>query len=354
MTPVSIRYCAFRLVVVWLVFLNGTTPVPARQDGEPDVNLSAEVVIVPFTPRDAKGKIVDNLTEKDFVVLDDGQEQEIAFFERDTAPLDVLLLLDTSASTGATLDVISASALTFIKQLRKGDSFAVMTFSEKPEGVLGWTSDERAARTALATLSARGNTYLYLSAEVAIRSMFDSRPRTNRRALVVLTDGLDINAGYFTPRRTAETALSRDVTLYVVSVNRIADDIVTRMFKENRIAEARRGDYEEMQRSLRDVEPILAELAGTTGGRVVFPTRGGDLAKAYEQIAEELRSRYVLGFYGSEQAKDGFHKITVTAKQPGVEVRARSGYFKVRRIAPSSVDVEPNRDRCGTFPIKGG
>lgn len=301
--------------------------VVSGQDGDDEVRLVSDVVIVPFTARDAKGRLVEKLTREDVTVTVNGSSAEIAFFERDSAPLDALLLLDTSASTGATLETITASALAFVRQLRKGDSFSIMTFAEKPELVSSWTSDIPTARAALATVKSSGNTYLNLSAQVAIRSMFADRPTGRRRALVVLTDGLDLKSGYYTPQRTSDVALAHDVTIYVVSVSRVADQAVTRMLANDEVEAALRPDYEEMQLALRATETVLTHVAESTGGQVVFPAKDVDLEKAFGQIAEEMRSRYVLGFYAPADVKNGFHPIAVKTRLPGVTVRARSGYF---------------------------
>jgi Ca-activated chloride channel family protein len=311
------------------VVLIGPRAVNARcaQDGDDEVRLTSDVVLVPFTARDAKGRLVDSLTQDDVSVTVNGETPELAFFERDASSMDALLLLDTSASTGATLETITASALAFVKQLRKGDSFALMTFAEKPEVVHTWTGDVSSARAALSTVKSSGDTYLNMSAQVAIRSMFADRPTGRRRALVVLTDGLDLKSGYFTPQRTSDVALAHDVTIYVVSVSRVADQAVTRMLANNEVEASLVPDYEAMQLALRATESVLSHVAESTGGRVVFPAKDVDLEKAFGQIAEEMRSRYVLGFYAPADVKNGFHPIVVKARTAGVTIRARSGYF---------------------------
>ncbi len=110
-------------------------------------------------------------------------------------------------------------------------------------------------------------------------------------------------------------------------LERVADQAVTRMLANNEVEESLRPDYEAMQLALRATEGVLTDVAESTGGRVVFPAKDVDLEKAFGEIAEEMRSRYVLGFYAPSGAKNGFHPIAVNAKLPGVTVRARSGYF---------------------------
>jgi len=300
-------------------------PAAAAQDDE--VRLSSEVVLVPLALRATDGAALKDLTAADFVVSDGGVAPEVAFFERDVAPLDVVLLVDTSASTGATLDVLERSAAEFVNHLRREDSYTLLTFAEKPNVLVGWTSDPRAVKNTLTFTTPAGYTLLNMSAIIALKAMFEGRAPARRRALVILTDGIDTGSGFYTTKKVGDEALARDVTVYVVSVDRLASDAIDVMIKDRLVPESTWGEYREMQDTLREVEPALVALADATGGRVLFPTKTGDLSAVYEQVADELRSRYVIGFYVPDGAAAGYHPISVTAKRKGLSVRARAGYF---------------------------
>jgi VWFA-related protein len=88
----------------------------------------------------------------------------------------------------------------------------------------------------------------------------------------------------------------------------------------------------EKQRAERDkirrAEEPLAHLSDSTGGRVLLPRELRDLSKAYAEIADELRSRYLLGYYPAGERASGFHAIAVTTKRPNARVHARQGYFR--------------------------
>jgi Ca-activated chloride channel family protein len=314
------RAAIVALVLLLVVAVRGQGP-------DQDVQLRSEVVVVPLSIQFGNGRPGAPLTETDFALTDGGVTPEIAFFQRDVAPLDVALLVDTSGSTGATLPVLERAAADFVGHLGKGDAYTLFTFADRPNVVVPWTGDGAAVRDSLVGAKSSGYTLLNMSAFVAIGAAFGGRPPERRRALVLLTDGIDTGSGFYTLQKVADAALARDVTVFVVSVNRLASEAIDTMIAKRLVPETTWDEYRDMQAELREVEPRLGELAVRTGGRVLFPTKSGDLSDAYEQIGEELRSRYVIGFYVPDGAAPGFHPITVTARRPGVTVRARAGYF---------------------------
>src|SRR5262245_49594921 len=134
------RLCA-SLVLAALASLGVAGQEPA-DDGD-TLELSSAVVLVPMAVRATSGRAVTGLTGADFLVSDNGAPQEIAFFQRDTAPIDAVLLVDTSASTGASLGLLEQAATAFAKNLRNEDQFALYTFAEKPVSLLAWTNNAK-------------------------------------------------------------------------------------------------------------------------------------------------------------------------------------------------------------------
>lgn len=321
------RSTARRFAVVALGMLVTLGSMALHAEAQDEVRLDADVVVVPVSVRGAGGALVDKLTADDFVVSDDRATPEVAFFQRDVAPVDVALLVDTSASTGSTLDILERAAVDFARHLRREDAYTLLTFAEKPNVVVAWTSDTKTLKNSLTRTVPAGNTLLNMSAYIAVKVMFESRPANRRRALVIFTDGIDTGSGFYDAKRVLDAALAQDVTVYVVSANRLADEAIDRMIADGLVAETMVGQYRDLQEELRNVESALATTTESTGGRVLFPTKTGDLSGSFEQVAEELRSRYVLGFYVPDDAAPGFHAITVKVKRPGVTVRARAGYF---------------------------
>ena len=144
--------------------------------------------------------------------------------------------------------------------------------------------------------------------------------------MIVLTDGVDTLSSV-TSRTAARAALRRDVSVYVISMGRILDEMLTAIVSNGAINATKRAEGRIMRDQVRRAEEPLDHLAGTTGGRALFPRGLRDLSKAYAEIASEIRSRYLLGYYSSRPSAAGFRAIAVTCKRPGVSVHARKGYY---------------------------
>ena len=313
------------LVVVW------AAPGPAlprgQEGGDPEVRLASDLVLVPVAVRYERGGPVTDLRVSELTLTEDGAPQEIAVFERDTGPVDVVLLVDSSASIDVSLETIRRAAYAFAKQLRPEDRISVIAFADRPAILLDWTADLKAVNSALRALEPKGSTALYGSVATVTDERFQDGPPGRRRAMIVLTDGVDTLSSV-TSRTAARAALRRDVSVYVVSTGRILDEILEAIVSNAAISPAKRSERRIMRDQVRRAEEPLNHLAGTTGGRALFPRGLGDLSKAYAEIASEIRSRYLLGYYPARPAAAGFRAIAVTCRRPGVSVHARQGYYR--------------------------
>jgi Ca-activated chloride channel family protein len=297
------------------------------QEGGDEVNLASEIVLVPVSVRHAKGGPVTDMRSDELALSDDGAPQQIAFFNLDTAPVDVVLLVDSSGSIEGLLSVVQAAAFSFLKQLRPEDRFSIVTFSERPVIRLDWSGDLKAAASALREIQPEGSTAFYGSVVAVTYERFESREAGRRRAVVVLTDG-DDTISSVTSRTAARAALAHDVAVYVVSIGRIAAGIYEQVASNRTVPTEKRQEFRDALGRLRRAEERMTYLVDQTGGRIVYPSGPGDLTKAYREIAEEIRSRYLLGYYPPPNAAAGFHAITVGTQRKNVRVHARQGYFK--------------------------
>ena len=317
------RAAAAALLLALLV--SGGAPAAAQEADE--VNLASDLVLVPVAVRHAKGGPVTDMRQEELSVTEDGAAQQIAFFNLDTAPVDVVLLVDSSGSVEGLLQVIQEAAFSFLKQLRPEDSFSIVTFADRPIIRLDWSNDPKAAARALREIEPLGNTAVYGSVVAVVYERFDARPAGRRRAVVVLSDG-DDTISSVTSRSAARAALAHDVSVYVVSIGRIAAAIYEQVSTNRAVPTQKRQEYRDALGRLRRAEERLGYLADQTGGRVLFASGPGDLSKAYREIADEIRSRYLLGYYPPPDAAPGFHAISVGSRRANVRVHARQGYFK--------------------------
>jgi Ca-activated chloride channel family protein len=253
------------------------------------------LVEVYATVTDARGEPVAGLTAADFHVAEDGEPQAITAFAAGEFPLSVAIALDRSFSmAGARLDLARRAAASFIAALRPDDEVTVIAIGSEIETITPAMPARDAARTPWNTIDAWGATPLYDVARQAIDAV---QNRRGRRALLIISDGAD---------RGSETT---------------ADDL---------LAHARRSDVLVYPVVIgKGRSPVLAELAGETGGRSIAVGEPRQLDQALASLARELRMQYLLGYAPARRAPTapGWHAIDVTVDRASVRVRARDGYF---------------------------
>ncbi len=294
----------------------------SQQPRQPEAQIRVDVELVNLfvTVRDRQGQPVGNLTQDDFRVFEDGRPQQLDYFARDTSlPLTVALLLDTSGSQRNLLAEEQAAAIRFFdRTLLPGDEAMVVTFDVAVSLPENFTSDraalERAVRRArirmpeeskLSSGGSPGGTVLYDAIDRTCRLRLAGR--RGRKALVIITDAED--TGSRTPREEALAIAQRtDTILHFVLITRRSG---FGFGKQN--------------------EQTARKLATETGGRVTTAAYAADLGPAFDQIAEELRSQYILGYTPSNRVRDGrWRKLRVETTRRGLRALTRTGYYAPR------------------------
>lgn len=346
----------------------GQNKTPAKNEEDEVVRVETELVDVPVVVIDRTGKPLLNLKQGNFAVYEDGKTQELADFASTTAPFEVALLLDTSGSTRADLQLIQRAAQSFIDSLRPGDRVSVIAFKSTVEGgravavtdMISNLTDNRAAlKSALERVSTSNGTPYYDGLMKIVEEVFSTVPKEEfrgRRALVALTDGVDSTSlsGFDEAREGLERA---GITSYFIQIDtrpffeegllgpcegatRFSQAQIRRYYRsfnpraniEQTTNFCQLGDFERLAISKKLYEIADTELhalARTSGGRV-FPA--GDLTEArnaFRSVAAEIGTKYSLGYYSSNEKRDGsYRKIRVELRglPPGAQVRAREGY----------------------------
>ena len=260
------------------------------------------------TVRDRSGKLVGALGKEDFEVYDNGVRQDLAVFERQTdQPVSIVLMIDTSGSTGKDLKYETDSASRFLRALLSGDSgrdaVALYGVNADVTELRGFTHDYTSLEARFRYLAPEGATALYDAVLLGSRAL---EPRQGRKVIVIVTDG-DDTYSKTTSQHALEAAQLADATIYPVVVVPITNDAGRNVGGEH----------------------VLTFMAEGTGGRTFLPTLGAELDKAFAEIVTELRTQYMLGFYphGAPPGKDRFHTLEVRVKQPELRVSARNGYY---------------------------
>jgi Ca-activated chloride channel family protein len=177
---------------------------PSLGEGQ-ELELRSDLVLVPAAVRRERGGAVVDLAAADFAVAEDGRPQAIEVFSHDTAPVDVVLVVDASMSVEGSLDVMRTAANAFVKQLRPEDRVSIVAFADRPVIVQDWTADPKAAAAALRAIRAAGSTVLYGSVAAALAERYQASAPPRRRAMIVMTDGVD-TLSTVTSRATARVA----------------------------------------------------------------------------------------------------------------------------------------------------
>ena len=286
------------------------------------LHVTTEVVNVYAVVRDKK-RPVTNLTRQDFELTEDGVPQEIRYFSQETdTPLTLGILVDTSPSQGRVLSIEQEEAKTFIGQVvRPKDLAFILHFDLEVELLQDFTSDHRLLARAIDSTEINGGgqgvmpgpfpgpgiggTHLHDAVYLASRELL--KGEVGRKVLIMLTDGED-QGSKIKLDEAVEAAQKSDIIIYSV-------DITDRAFYWGRTM-GFRGDA------------VLKKYSDETGGRVIEVTRAKDTAQAFQEIAEELRTQYLLGYTPKNDRHDGsFRKIRVNVRGHNYKVQARRGYY---------------------------
>jgi VWFA-related protein len=305
--------CVTATVAV-LLALPGRPQEPAAQGGT--IKSQVNLVNLFATVRDKNKRIVPSLKQEDFRISEDNQDQKIAFFSREVSlPITLALLLDTSGSEQNMLGAIQEGASTFLgRVMRKGDEALVMSFDLDVDLLSDFTDDKgllnRAIRRAKinaggpmitpGTIPTRGaiGTDFYDAIYLACSDKLATE--AGRKAIVVLTDAED-NGSKVRVEEAIEAAQRTDTVVHILLVY-----------------DPREGANASVAKKITD----------ETGGRMISVNSEKKLLEAFDQISEELRSQYTLGYYPTNSAQDGkFRKVKVETAEKDLKVLTRKGYY---------------------------
>lgn len=302
---------------------NASRRAPAGPAAPPDdtLVLNGDLVTLNVSVRDRSGRAISGLAKSDFIVYEDGVRQEIAFFSPTSAPFNLVLVLDLSGSTREKLDVIKQAAIRFIETLSPEDRVAVVAFTREVYLISPLTRDRSLLRQRIEQIrSARGGTALY---EAMWRVLSDvlAGTRGERNALVVLTDGVDNSISEF---NLVPSTVSFDDLLYRIEES---DVIIYPIYLDTE-REVVYKYLAESPESYALARERLQAMAEVTGGVMFRAAHVRDLDRVYQQVASELRTVYSLGYYPTNNRRDGsWRRVRVKIKGRNVAVRTRAGYY---------------------------
>lgn len=296
--------------------------VPTSQQG---LVVKTQVVNVFATVRDKKHSIISTLKQDDFKIYEDGVEQKVAFYSKEmNLPITLGILIDTSGSMQEILGAEQDTASRFVKEImRKKDEAIVVSFDFDLNLLADFTEDtavlERAIRrTEINAVSSggvvtpgtlpqgsNGGTDLYDAVYAVCHDELASE--AGRKAIVILTDAEDTGSKV-SMQDSIEAAQRSDTVVHILLLSD-------------------QPFYYHMGLGYGG-ESVANRMTNDTGGRVIVVRNEKTLEKAFDEISEELRSQYLLGYYPTNEKRDGtFRKIKVEVSQPDMKILARKGYY---------------------------
>ena len=301
-----------------------TLAVPAMPQ-EPTVQggtIKSQVSLVNLfaTVRDKNKRIVPNLKQEDFRISEDNQDQKIAFFSKEVAlPITLALLLDTSGSEQDMLGAIQDAGSQFISRIiRKGDEALVMSFDSNVDLMCDFTDErsqlERAIRRTRINVPDQGGRVINNPGPIGSRqitgtALYDAiylasgdklATEAGRKAIVIVTDAQD-EGSKVRLEEAIEAAQRTDTVIHILLV-----------------ADPRFGGN----------SGVAHKVTEETGGRLISVRSEKKLMEAFDEISEELRSQYTLGYYPTNAAQDGkFRKVKVETAEKDLKVLTRKGYY---------------------------
>ncbi len=250
-------------------------------------------------------------------------------------PVDVVLMVDASSSVATNLDDFRRAAEGFAARLQADDRISLIKFDDRVELLQDWTKSRFQLKRALNRIEPGMFTRFNDALLLASREQFATAAKS-RRAIIVLSDGIDSGRGSANLEAALRALIEAQVAVYIVSNTEISrankraelDQLLGSTGGAAQFNQLRIEDLREGLRVLDRSEQNLAQLAQATGGRLYRPTTFNALESTYAEVADELRHQYALYFTPMNKARDGsFRRVRVETTNPAHKPHTRVGYF---------------------------
>lgn len=317
-------FCSSLLLAVLLLL--APARVARAQDGSAPssdevISVRTDLVTVPVSVSDAKGRRVAGLTQQEFEVLDEGRRVEVAYFASGAERVALLFLLDASGSTRDIVTQQRETALALFSRFGAGSRLSVVAFREQPEVLLPFTTEARRAQAAFRfPVLPERRTAIFDAALAAVRDFPKGAPQpAERRIVILVSDGLD-TASATSAAEVVKEAKAYGVSFYVIHLplyapagDRLAPRAPAKGFRE--LAEKTGGQFF-----------VIGDARAALNPRAEF-----DLQPVFRAIAEDLQGQYVLGYHaGDIERGKRLHRVEVrltAGDKRNLRVRSlREGY----------------------------
>lgn len=289
------------------------------------IKVDVDLVSVLCAVRDKRNALIGNMTKDDFTLFEDGKQQTIKYFSRETdLPLTIGLLIDVSVSQGRLIEDERHAGHQFLTQvLRKKDMAFLISFGAEAELLQDFTNSSTLLREGLGKLRVNAQvggmhpgpvpsanrphgTILYDAAYLAAAEQL--RKEVGRKVIILITDGVD-QGSRTTVQGAIEAAQRSDVIIYSI-------EYVDPGFYYGRGGLGMPSDSS------------LRRMSEETGGRLYRVDRRHTLKDVFDELQQEMRSQYSLAYQSTNSERRGeFRRIEIRAGDKNLKVQARRGYY---------------------------
>jgi VWFA-related protein len=284
------------------------SPVPpppaAATDEIPNFTADTRLVVVHSSVLDHNGKLVTNLPQSAFKVLENGIEQPLKIFRSEDIPVSLGIVIDNSGSMAPKKTRVAAAALNMVRASNPQDEVFIVNFNDDAYLDQPFTNSIKKLEEALDQLQTKGGTAMRDAVSMSI-DYVKEKAKKEKKVLVIITDGND-NTSNINLEELVRKAQQSDVLIYSIGI----------------LGEETPSDVRKARRALHD-------LAVASGGMDYYPKDLEEVDRETPEIAREIRNQYTLAYSPTNPTLDGtFRKITVTVNAPGhPTVRSRNGYY---------------------------
>jgi Ca-activated chloride channel homolog len=320
--------------LLFIILILGFLSISAQDDDI--IKVDSSIVRLNVGVVDRLGKPMKNLTKDSFTLYENGVKQEISRFEPTAAPFSVVMILDMSGSTKSFRQNIQLSAIRFLDALAPDDRVAVIEFYDKVNLLNDFTNNRRTITHSISVAEGRGKTNLYKSLKLALQKL--SKEGTRRKAVVVLTDGIDTEV-----QNDDRKFLGKfEDTEVLTAIKPESNETLTRILSQSDAQgvtiyplalptgdPARLADPSPRQIAMYSAgRSRLKILADRSGGTLNAINRLEDMGRLYAEVAADLRALYTIEYQPSDGKRDGkWREIKIEINNADLVTRTRQGYF---------------------------
>ena len=316
------KFSSVLVFVTCLLLVMTLMPSPSafsqeKEKEEISYDIAVSAISIAVTVKDKKGRYVTGLSKENFTIYENDEEKKITYFSQDSdAPLSLTVLLDVSGSMDLQdkLDESKEALGYLIKYLLDPeDEISLLIFADgEVEVALNFSKDKKRFLSLLEATEAYGQTAL--NDAVAVSPEFANRGGNEKRALLLITDGIE-NDSEYSPEQAIEVARRVDIPIYTIGYKIPISEQYLKKYKSSPLV------------SPSSIVYSLKRFAYATGGKAFFTDEPSRMKLTLRKIVQEIGHQYILGFTSYKDPKNDYRKIRVVTSNKKYNVRTREGYY---------------------------